>query len=62
MSECNFCKDFSFRNHGNFIHKEKNGMFTIILSGHPTQWRCLEDVKYCPFCGKSLLKNTKEEQ
>lgn len=55
VESCDFCSDFSPKDHENHIEKDKDGNFDICAdTGDPYEWGYIEKIRYCPYCGKEL--------
>lgn len=52
---CDFCNDFKSKPDGNHLYKHPDGEFIIMAdTGDSFQWGAIEDIKYCPYCGRRL--------
>lgn len=52
---CDFCNDFESKPDSNHLYKHPDGRFIIMAdTGDSFQWGTIEDVKYCPYCGRRL--------
>lgn len=61
VEPCDFCSNFSLKNHENHIEKDEDGCFNIWAdTGDPWEWGIVEKIKYCPYCGR-LLEDNKSE-
>lgn len=55
---CSFCENFEERNDENHIYKDEDGQFDIMAyTGDYFQWGIIEDIVYCPYCGRRLVND-----
>ena len=67
---CEFCKNIAFTDAdymqarikgGDFIYKYKNGYGILIDTGDSGCLGGLNDIKFCPFCGRDLCHSDHAE-
>lgn len=55
---CSFCENFEEQDDENHIYKDEDGQFNIMAdTGDPYQWGIIEDINYCPYCGRRLAND-----
>lgn len=61
---CEFCKDIAFTDAdymqamikgGDFIYDYENGYGILIYTGDSGCPGCLNNIKFCPMCGRKLV-------
>lgn len=58
LKPCSFCESFEEQHDGNHIYKDEEGRFDIMAdTGDSFQWGAIEDVNYCPYCGRRLVND-----
>lgn len=51
---CPFCESFEVQIEGNHIRKDEDGQLDIMGDTGDAFWGVIENVKYCPYCGRRL--------